>query len=1038
MVTTMALYNVLLLVPSVVAHMELSWPYPLHSKFDPANHGSDQIDWSMTSPLAADGSDFPCKGYQNGPLRTTASYTPGQQYNISLAGSAPHMGGSCQISLSYDHGATFRVIKSMIGGCPLTHDYDFTVPSYAPPGEALLAWTWQNSAGNREFYMNCAAVQVENAPPSSASRRRQSKRRGESFTTFEDLPFIWKANMPSVTPCTTSEREQPVYPQPGPDVQYGAGLTKESVATSGDCDDSEPYGRTYHPLKRALSNNTAAAPAYNAASPVSDTSDASEDSAAPADAAVTPAPTTKEDGLLDNIGSLLGLGNGLGFTHRTVHTSYTNGAAESAAQSAAEAATLSEISSIMSELAPLLTMFERDEDATMTMTVTQQVTQQVTAPAMAPTATGGVLDGLLGNVLTGIVKKDAPVETGSAVPNTAEKNAGDPLAEGLLSPVLGSGLASMVFEGETTAAFMSGASPTGNSNGIVAPAGLGGLLAREPAPQPATPVDIPGVMTFDNTMTQIPAVISPFVPLLGLASKVLRDAAPTPAPGLNINPSTGQNDILQGALEDLGMETILPDIPIRRQATAAAPAATSTSGLNLDSALEPILAIIKRDSTAAAPAATSTSGLNLDSILEPVMAIIKRDSTAAAPASTATSGLNLDSILEPVMAIIKRDSTAAAPASTATSGLNLDSILEPVMAIIKRDVTASTPAAAATVTPGINLDNLLNPVMSMLGARDAKPTPNADAVAPAAAASTMQTQVRPAAKTAPVRREAEDLSSSSDDASAPASSTTTVTVDCPPATITVYITASPSSMLTITSTTGSPSFYTTSAGPGACTGTSALCPCAQGYECLEQGACTWVCMAQPTTFPASSMTASTVPLSISASSTASPIFASTSSTAAPASTAVNTAMPTSTPNPGAHPSYASADNTDAYLPCVPGSFICTSATTWSTCDYSTSGSAAWVYDYPRVVADGMACITFVSPYSSDNNAYAQQAMTPTGSYRDDRIVRARPDGECSDEGSIMCTYSRQMFDVCDQGGWVEMGAVANGTTCQNGAIVASS
>lgn len=36
-------------------HMELSWPYPIHSKFDPANSGSSDIDYSMTEPLKGDG-----------------------------------------------------------------------------------------------------------------------------------------------------------------------------------------------------------------------------------------------------------------------------------------------------------------------------------------------------------------------------------------------------------------------------------------------------------------------------------------------------------------------------------------------------------------------------------------------------------------------------------------------------------------------------------------------------------------------------------------------------------------------------------------------------------------------------------------------------------------------------------------------------------------------------------------------------------------------------------------------------------------------
>lgn len=34
---------------------------------------------------------------------------------MSLQGTAIHNGGSCQISLSYDNGKTFRVIKSFIG-----------------------------------------------------------------------------------------------------------------------------------------------------------------------------------------------------------------------------------------------------------------------------------------------------------------------------------------------------------------------------------------------------------------------------------------------------------------------------------------------------------------------------------------------------------------------------------------------------------------------------------------------------------------------------------------------------------------------------------------------------------------------------------------------------------------------------------------------------------------------------------------------------------------------------------------------------------
>ncbi|CAD0100491.1 unnamed protein product [Aureobasidium mustum] len=224
------------LASQALGHMEMSWPYPLRSKYNPAN-SYNIIDYSMTSPLVADGSNFPCKGYQNDrPFVPVITYSAGSTYNMTVAGSATHGGGSCQLSLSYDNGATFRVIKSMIGGCPLTSTYDFTIPSYAPDGNALFAWTWQNEQGNREYYMNCATVSIEG---SSASKR--------DTESFEALPFIWKANLPGINTCTTVEGEDPVYPMPGPDVLYGGKMTSASPADSqpGVCDAPTPFGQTY-------------------------------------------------------------------------------------------------------------------------------------------------------------------------------------------------------------------------------------------------------------------------------------------------------------------------------------------------------------------------------------------------------------------------------------------------------------------------------------------------------------------------------------------------------------------------------------------------------------------------------------------------------------------------------------------------------------------------------------------------------------------------------------------------------------------------
>ena len=180
--------------------MQMSFPYPFKSSYNPANDYTN-IDYSMTTPLLADGSNFPCKGYhtviQNGNVGTVDTITAGSSYTVryvslfprmrlltqpfpppilpiipltairptsscdissfgsleyandSLAGSATHGGGSCQFSLSYDGGNTWAVIHSIIGGCPLNSAYTFSVPTNIPSGNALFAWTWFNKVGNR-------------------------------------------------------------------------------------------------------------------------------------------------------------------------------------------------------------------------------------------------------------------------------------------------------------------------------------------------------------------------------------------------------------------------------------------------------------------------------------------------------------------------------------------------------------------------------------------------------------------------------------------------------------------------------------------------------------------------------------------------------------------------------------------------------------------------------------------------------------------------------------------------------------------------
>ncbi|GAB1198533.1 hypothetical protein BDV32DRAFT_151258 [Aspergillus pseudonomiae] len=188
---------------TALAHMEMIRPFPLKSQFDPKNDWSN-IDYDNTSPLEPNGSNFPCRGHhKNAAWRTVANYTAGQSDYMKLAPGNNHRGGSCQISLSYDNGETFRVIESYMGGCPLKLEWDFEIPSFAPGGQALFAWSWFNIEGNREMYMNCAQVEIEG---------------GSDSTQFNQLPEIFTANIGNG--CSTVEGKETVFAHPGDSVGY--------------------------------------------------------------------------------------------------------------------------------------------------------------------------------------------------------------------------------------------------------------------------------------------------------------------------------------------------------------------------------------------------------------------------------------------------------------------------------------------------------------------------------------------------------------------------------------------------------------------------------------------------------------------------------------------------------------------------------------------------------------------------------------------------------------------------------------------------
>ncbi|KAL4972339.1 hypothetical protein BDW66DRAFT_7410 [Aspergillus desertorum] len=244
-----------LLVSSAYGHIQMSKPYPIRSPLNQAASG--EKDYSYTNPLSTSGSDYPCKGYANDPFNSVATYSPGSTYDLELSGSAVHGGGSCQIALSYDKGKTFQVIHSMLGGCPMTKSYKFTIPADAPSGEALLAWSWFNKVGNREMYMNCAQVTV------GSGARQEGFAAVSMSQAFSSLPPLFIANVNGAGQCTTIEGEEVNFPIPGPSVEGSLS------GTGYKCSGSAPFLGTSDPPNSGSSSSSSDSPTSSGTSSAS-------------------------------------------------------------------------------------------------------------------------------------------------------------------------------------------------------------------------------------------------------------------------------------------------------------------------------------------------------------------------------------------------------------------------------------------------------------------------------------------------------------------------------------------------------------------------------------------------------------------------------------------------------------------------------------------------------------------------------------------------------------------------------------------------
>ncbi|KAK3900672.1 hypothetical protein C8A05DRAFT_17043 [Staphylotrichum tortipilum] len=217
------------------AHMLLRIPAPYSS---PA---------LQNGPLAPDGSNFPCQSTGGAFTGTPTKMAKGSTQKMGFTGQAVHSGGSCQISITYDEApnkqSSFKVIHSIQGGCPARNvngnagndpaaaavdEYEFTIPEGIPNGKATLAWSWLNKGGNREFYMNCAPIEISGAEGSQA--------------TLAALPDMLVANIAPGGTCATTEGIDIEFPNPGASVETNPGA--KLGPPTGQCGATASTGNT--------------------------------------------------------------------------------------------------------------------------------------------------------------------------------------------------------------------------------------------------------------------------------------------------------------------------------------------------------------------------------------------------------------------------------------------------------------------------------------------------------------------------------------------------------------------------------------------------------------------------------------------------------------------------------------------------------------------------------------------------------------------------------------------------------------------------
>ena len=211
--------NLLSLLPlTTIAHVMMKDPPPRRSKYAEYYVQNGLVDYNLLAPINA-GYSLPCKGFPPGPPTKTV----GKTVQITLEGSAVHGGGHCQFGISYDN-VNFVVLKTVVRNCLLNSmSYDFELPDRVMNTKTTVFWTWINAIGNREYYMDCADV---NVVTNSHSNSPESVSGFELFVAnlpgFPTIPEFPRPEMYDGADLLLSHKPMTITPPNSPESQFSS------------------------------------------------------------------------------------------------------------------------------------------------------------------------------------------------------------------------------------------------------------------------------------------------------------------------------------------------------------------------------------------------------------------------------------------------------------------------------------------------------------------------------------------------------------------------------------------------------------------------------------------------------------------------------------------------------------------------------------------------------------------------------------------------------------------------------------------------